>query len=462
MDDVASIITQQGELARRRKLLEAMQGQNMATQIQGGGKGYGIGQALAKIATAYLLSKQGGDLADQENTNRTAYQGALQGELSNYLSTRDGQPAQEMSGPMPDGTSPLMSPEVKASPREAVVRAMASQFPELQAIGKSDFAGLNKQPEEKFGHEPRLVMGPDGKPMNVLIGDRGTIRPMTGYQPAVKKEATAGGQVWDPYSGQKTGYVGEQFGPVEAKGTNAQGQPLIGQADISSGKVAWAPQGTNVNIDTSGSKVALNNAPKVFESARDSMLQSQQGLSEARRLMALSGDPKVAAGFAAGPQGIFQAIGAKLGVDPTQAASATQALTSAIAAQTLEASKELKGAISEKEKPFLEQARAGQMQYTPQALQYLAGLSMAVNHNRLLNSVQQYNSAASVEGAEPIARQYPMPALGAWEMPSNQFVETVNGRVRYSGTPVNPMQAKGSSAQNPLSVQEWLAQQGGR
>ena len=60
MDDIASIITQQGEIARRRKLLEAMQGQNMQSGIVGSHRGAAIGQALAKVATADDAGKAGG------------------------------------------------------------------------------------------------------------------------------------------------------------------------------------------------------------------------------------------------------------------------------------------------------------------------------------------------------------------------------------------------------------------
>ena len=48
-----------------------------------------------------------------------------------------------MDGPTQDG-SQLMSLPVKGNPREAIVQAMASQFPELQNINKADFATLRK------------------------------------------------------------------------------------------------------------------------------------------------------------------------------------------------------------------------------------------------------------------------------------------------------------------------------
>lgn len=145
MDDIASLITQQGEIARRRRLLEASQGQNMQTPIQG--SGWGIGQALAKVATAYMLGKQGKELAGEEQANRQGYTDALQGGLNDYLTTRDGSgPTVLPAIPGDANQNPtVLSPVTKANPREAIVRAMASQMPELQAIGKADFAGLTKQ-----------------------------------------------------------------------------------------------------------------------------------------------------------------------------------------------------------------------------------------------------------------------------------------------------------------------------
>jgi hypothetical protein len=438
MDDIADLITQQGEIARRRKLLEAMQGQNMQTSVQGSSKGYSIGQALAKVATAYMLGRQGDDLAGQERSNRESYTDALQSGLQSYLNTRDGVPAQEMPGPMPDGKSVLMSPAVAANPREAIVRAMASQMPELQAIGKADFAGLAKN---AMSQNDWLKLADQYDPQSVVraqqANDPRLLQPKKHVQVVNNQAVDFSGTTPQPlFDGR------DRFGPVGPQGKDRNGDNLIGQVVQGTGEVRWGPQGQTINVGDTADKIAMNQSGEVLKNAREQVLDAQQGLSESRRLMALASDPSIASGFTAGPEGMFQAIAAKLKLDPKNAAAATQALVSGIAAQTLEASKELKGSISEKEKPFLEQARAGQIQYTPEALQYLAGLSMAVNHNRLLNAVQQHSSAASIPGGDLISKLHPLPALGSWEMPENLFAETVNGRVRYRGTPVNPQPGK--------------------
>lgn len=203
MNDISDIIVQQGELARRRKLMEAMQAQNMGTQIQGGGRGNAIGQALAKVATAYLLGQQGNRLAQEETANRTQYQQGLQGELDSYMATRDGQAPQEMPGPMPDGVSPLMSPGTRGNPREAVIRAMASQYPELQAIGKADFSGLRKEQmstkdwlgfADKYDPESVIAAQQAGdprllKPKNEFKEANGQIFNVTGPKPQAVVDA---------------------------------------------------------------------------------------------------------------------------------------------------------------------------------------------------------------------------------------------------------------------------------
>lgn len=181
MDDIASIVTQQGELARRRKLLEAMQGQNMGAQIQGGGRGNAIGQALAKVATAYMLSQGGEKLAGEETANREQYQGALHNELGQYLDRRDGsgqmylpgvpsvnQGTSNQTAAVPASVMPAFKP---ANPREAIVRAMTSQLPEMQAVGRADFAGLAKQQINPMDLLKLEGYDPKSKVVAALSGD---------------------------------------------------------------------------------------------------------------------------------------------------------------------------------------------------------------------------------------------------------------------------------------------------
>lgn len=271
MDDIASLITQQGEIARRRKLLEAMQGQNLQTPITGGGKGYGIGQALAKVATAYLLSKQGKELAGEEQANREGYTQALQGGIGDYLATRDGRPAQELPGPTEDG-GPLMSPETKANPREAIVRAMASQMPELQAIGKADFAGLAKQQINPMDLLKLDGYDPNSKVAAALGGGVGALKGKREFK-------DANGQIFvigDDGQPVLSVDARDKFGPTK----NINGEAVqFAEGTGKAHQVATRPAQTNVSLnptlkgeDAFASTLGKDLAGE-FKAARDSALQ---------------------------------------------------------------------------------------------------------------------------------------------------------------------------------------------
>jgi hypothetical protein len=263
MDDAASIIAQQGEIARRRQLMAAMQGQNMQTGIQGSGRGNTIGQALAKVATAYLLAKNAKELAGEEATNRDQYQQALQGELGSYITTRDGSGPQEMQGPLEPGQEDVPRPMLPGSPgnpREAVVRAMASQFPELQAIGKAEFGGLKKDQmtakdmaglAEKFTPQSITAYAQSGNPSVLRL--------------LPKQHVVANSIVnADQYGEQKPteqGYFGETFGPDE----RVNGEVI--QRDTRSGKahqVAVRPPSSTVNVIPPAQKVGLEELAKKY------------------------------------------------------------------------------------------------------------------------------------------------------------------------------------------------------
>jgi hypothetical protein len=261
MDDIASIVTQQGELARRRKLLEAMQGQNMGTQIQGGGRGNAIGQALAKVATAYMLAQGGEKLAGEEAANRGQYQGALQGELNNYLTSRDGQPAQELPGPTQDGQSPLMAPAVKGNPREAIVRAMTSQLPEMQAVGRADFASLRREQlgakdmaslAEKFTPESIMQYQQTANPAALrLLPQNQVVNNQVVRTDHYGGKPTVSGDFRDKFQDPKPGIGGTLLQANEGTGEVKQ---VVGRP----------PVGTTVNVIPPAQKVGLEELAKQY------------------------------------------------------------------------------------------------------------------------------------------------------------------------------------------------------
>lgn len=422
MSDIASIVAQQGEIARRRKLLEASQAQNMGTEIKG--SSYGIGQALTKVANAYLLGKQGRDLAGEEGQNREAYTTALQGGLNDYLNTRDGMPSQEMAGPMPDGQSPLMSPAVKANPREAVVRAMASQMPELRDIGKAELAVLGKKPGQNL------------KEVNGQLVDVDT------------------GKVFGDYRTK------DEWERVDLPGPD--GRPLAAQRNKATGKIDILDKGTKVNVNTGNGEKAAEVAlgaqvPKVLEKARDDIAAAQEIRSTANNILRLIRDPQTLAGIAAGPGGFLASLGAAAGFTGPEAASQTQQLMSSMAQATLDASKDLKGAISDKDILFLKEAAAGRIQYTPEAIADMSTLAMVGAHNKEMKARQQWKGASGVPGAEAGAAMYPLPSYGNFELPEDALVqERAGGLLAYGGRKKGaPVRTPQGNAKPTPSVSNW-------
>lgn len=431
MDDVASIITQQGELARRRKLLEAMQGQNMQTGIQGGGKGYGIGQALAKVATAYMLSQQGKGLAEEEQANRQGYTKALQSGLDDYLTTRDGTGQTVLPAiPGEANQSPtVLPPVVKPNPKEAVVRAMASQMPELQAIGKAELGQLGRKPAQNL------------KEVNGQLVDLDTGRVVGDYRTK-------------PEEWETTTVAGPD------------GKPLAAQRNKVTGKIDILDKGTKVNVNTGNgeraAEVALGGqVPKVLEQARNDIMSAQEIRSTAGNVLRLVRDPKTLAGIAAGPGGFLAALGAAAGFTGPEAASQTQQLMSSMAQATLDASKDLKGAISDKDILFLKEAAAGRIQYTPEAIADMATLAMVGAHNKEMRARQQWKGVSGVPGAEAGASMYPLPAYGNFELPEDALVQERPGGLlayggRKKGAPVRQPAAAPQGQPKVLSLEEAL------
>lgn len=74
--------------------------------------------------------------------------------------------------------------------------AITSNIPEVQAMGMKGFEADLKP--EKFNVE-KMRDPETGKLVNVKVGDRGTIKPVDGYEPATKVD-TVYGKAFDPYN----------------------------------------------------------------------------------------------------------------------------------------------------------------------------------------------------------------------------------------------------------------------
>jgi hypothetical protein len=251
-------------------------------------------------------------------------------------------------------------------------------------------------------------------------------------------------------SGIPTDYTPPQPAPVQF---GQQGQAPYAIVPQPNGKrdFHFAPAGISITNDMVGERAVEKavgaKVPDVVEGARHTIMQAGEALQNASMVAKLAADPEVTTGFGANQALGLKALAAKLGFGGEEGVAKSQALLSGIASQTLAASGELKGAISDKEKPFLEEAKAGRIAYTPAAIQHLAALSAAVNHNRLMAAREQWQGGASVKGAENAAQMWPMPPVNhQLPGPESAYTQLPRGRVQYNGSLVMPQAAPASPA----------------
>lgn len=437
---------QQAEaLKRRQALLAAMGKQGMEAPIVGN---TGLGQALAKIGTAYFSKKGEERSASALQENSRASQSDLAAQLKSYMQQQSGTPAtpdQPMGPPTEEGQFSVQpgTPAVAADPKAAVFAAMSSQHPEMKAIGAAGFKEMMPQVKEINGQLVGYSMDKAPK----VLGDYRSPQ-------AVNNQLVAPGTMGD---------FRDKFGNV---GPVAQGPtgPIYGQSNTGTGEVKFAPGGTNVSVNTQGEKAAVvaggQAVPKVLEGARDTVIKMGSQIQSANRILELVKDPQVITGFGAGALGGMAAVAAQLGITGQDAVAKTQALTGELAKQTLANVHLLPGAITEKERPFLEMAAAGKIDWSTDALAHLAGLSLATSHNAIIDARRQYESTVqNFPGAREVSAMYPLPPLAhTLGGRPEDFPNTDGAKVSYTGTfgggVAKPL--PGGAATNAISLDEYL------
>jgi len=161
-------------LKRRRALLERLQQQASNPQIQGP-RGMAIAQLLASLATQHNTARKLKGLDSAEAGNRQQYGEQLGSELEQYMQRQEGAPG----APAIPGAPPVAEvapglpglpgiPQVNElpagapQPRQAVFNAIASRFPEMQAVGKAGLSELlrkKEKPTEQWVEETRNIDG---------------------------------------------------------------------------------------------------------------------------------------------------------------------------------------------------------------------------------------------------------------------------------------------------------------
>jgi hypothetical protein len=233
MDDV---FAQQEAIARRRKLLESVLSQSMQAPIVGN---TGLGQALAKLGTAWIAGRANSKLDKENSAAQQEYSKQLADGMKYMLSTAKGGDRYGAGGM---GPPELVEPDMLG----AASQGMASRFPELQKLGTAMLPNaFPKPPEPETFGQPMPTQGPDGQLGFTQFGNRGGMRPVQGVQPP-PQFASEGGMVWDKNRGVGTGqYVGPQYGQVEQLG-GAYVQPQKGSGRVTE-VVGRPPQTTVIN-----------------------------------------------------------------------------------------------------------------------------------------------------------------------------------------------------------------------
>lgn len=256
MDDY-DIVAQGLELEQKRKLVEALRAKVT------GPASYDTMFARMK---ADRLEK---DLPSQTSEYQKRYSGQLRGEMENYLNTTEGRKGEVLNDGtaaalMSDNVNPQLADPIKADPRKAVLDALTSRLPEMQAMGK---AGLKPRETKEHIIDNKLIRS-DGLTTPTVAGDYGTPK-------------------------QK-----DKYGPIEVVGKDAQGRPIQGQRNLETGKIEpIGNSGQTINVGgpvikgqnagfEAWAKEAVNTVKEVSGMARSSVkmlgqLQQVEKLSDA-------------------------------------------------------------------------------------------------------------------------------------------------------------------------------------
>lgn len=368
-------------LQRRQQLIEAMQMRARQTPIQAGSDKQAAFQALASLGQQFLMGKTKEKLAEQERATQEEVNRTQQQNLDAYIGAREGPGA-----------------------KDALLRALTSRDPRLQKLGDMDSAKM----QQAAGFKDHVIGG-------------SLVRvPNAGGGPQVM--GTYGKDAWSE--------------PYTIPGASG---PLTVIRNATTGEVKPVDRSPKVNVSTTvdnkgqlaAAEALGKKAPEVVAGAQERIIKAQSEIEDGKRLIEMLQSPDLISGFAAGPLAGLASFGAKLGITGPEAAAQTQAVMAALANNTLAQVKRLPGAITEKERPFLEMAASGKLDWTPEALQHLAGLSVAAAHNELMQSYKQYQSASSTPGLEQAQAMYPIPAI-AHTLDEGMFADMGQGRVRYN------------------------------
>jgi len=368
-------------LARKRKVLEALQAQQMEQTDGQMVSGHYVATSplarIAKLAGSYFADKglKENDAQQADLTQR--YGAGLAEAAQKYMQTREGTPERVMQGQESLAGVLQMYPAVAPNPRQAMVDAMTSQFKPLQDIGKADFAAKVTRPEGMTQKE-RLALAANYSPESVLEFDR------------------------TQDSGVLKGKDKDQW-EAPARFEGADGRPFTGQRNKTTGEVKALGSGQTINVDTKGASTLAKGVAdlqvKGLAEGRDQAIGARDlygVLQNAKQLLGTA-----TTGFGADAVLGLQKLGALLGVPDPQGISSTEQLGSTLANNILSNVGKLKGAISDKEMPFLQAVAGGTIKADAKTLERVlnTGIAGSVNSMRLHEGYLQ--NLSGQEGTSP-------------------------------------------------------------
>lgn len=342
-----------------------------------------LAQLLTQRAMAYNGPQQGGRIMA-----RTSPLAGLVNGLTGYLGIRgDNQATEDIAGVRKsygDAETKAITDFQGLPPDQQQAAGQTSQFSRVRDIAKAMQAQNEKRLELGVGAVK------DSDPAGALgMVQAGKIP--EGYKVPPVPEPTFG------TSPTGAGYV--------------MAKNRKGEADVK-----FEPKGVAVTTNVGGEKqqVAAEKAlggevPKILETTTANAKKAIDSIQTSDRIESLLKDPNTITGFGANTLSGLASIGTALGFQGPEAAGKTQSLLAELAGQTLNEVKRLPGAITEKERPFLEMAASGKVDWTPQAVQRLADLARVGAHNTLVESQKQYQGVLSTPGAEQGVNMYPFP-----------------------------------------------------
>lgn len=163
-------------LERRRQLADAL-----TTQLQQSGQGQmvsghyvtpGILSAIAPIASQYFSQTANDKLDSDERGLESRRNEELAKALQGQMALRQGQSGaytDAQAAQLLEGDQQPQVPDYRAAdPKRAMIEALSSQFPEIQALGKMDIAQLGRKPESNIKEAGgRFFDLSSGKPVDI-------------------------------------------------------------------------------------------------------------------------------------------------------------------------------------------------------------------------------------------------------------------------------------------------------